>query len=362
MSDINWEYIIDTIKSEKCILILGPEVAVNEEGSPLHEVLASYLNVEANDDIVYFNEDDFFLFRDETAKFPTYLNIQKFYNQTEAGEIYNKIAQIPFHLILSLSPDLLLKKVMESHQLPHTFEYFRKYENPRNVSSPNADNPLIYNLLGSVEDDESMIFTHDDMFEFLFAILGNYPLPKELKNQLKSAKNFILLGFTFEKWYVKLILRLLSLHTGRFLRYASKSAAILSEETKELYESHFKINFVDRDLNSFVNNIYALCETEGMLRELGTGEEISFIDTVRKYIEHDDIERAIDRTSDFLEREGEEELLNDLILISGSYKRLKRRMSKGVVNQENADVKLEQIKISLLDLVQEISELQAEDF
>lgn len=362
MSEVNWEYIIDTIKSEKCVLVLGPEVAVNHEGAPLHEALGSYLGVDADPDILYFNDDDFFLFRDETAKFPTYLNIQKFYNQTEPSEIYTKIAQIPFHLIVSLSPDMLLKKVMEANQIPHNFEYYRKYENPRNTVSPSRDVPLIYNLFGSIEDDESLIFTHDDMFDFLEAVLGSYQLPKEIKNQLKSAKNYILLGFTFEKWYVKLILRLFNLHSGRFLRYASKSKAIISAESKELYENHFRINFIEKDLNHFINKIYTLCEEDGQLRELGSGEELNFLESVRNCIKNDELQRAIDQISDYLELEGEEELLNDLVLISGSYKRLLRRISKGTVSEDNAEVKMNQIRSSLYDITEEIKELQTEDF
>ena len=362
MSEVNWDYIIETIKSEKCILVMGPEVAVNHEGEPLHELIASYIGLESNDDIIYFNDDDFFLFRDETAKFPTYLNIQNFYNQTAPSEIYTKLAQIPFHLTISLSPDHLLKKVMESNQIAHNFEYYRKYENPKDVNSPSKQLPLIYNLLGSIEDDESMIFTHDDMFELLFALLGDFPLPKEIKNQLKSAKNFILLGFTFEKWYMKLILRLFSLHRGRFLRYASRSKAILSEETKELYESHFRINFIDKDLNTFVDKMYSLCDQSGILRELGTGEELGFLDSVKRFIDNEDFDQAIESLSSYLEKEGEEELLNDLILISGNYRRLKRRIKKETINEENADVKLNQIKESLLDFTEEIRELEAEGF
>ncbi|MGB0525355.1 MAG: SIR2 family protein, partial [Flammeovirgaceae bacterium] len=247
-------------------------------------------------------------------------------------------------------------------QITHNFEYFRKYENPMNVSTPTRNIPLIYNLFGSVEDDESMIFSHDDMFEFLFAVLGNYQLPKEIKNQLKSAKNFILLGFTFEKWYMKLILRLFNLHTGRFLRYASKSKEIITPETRELYENHFRINFIDKELTDFIDKIYTLCDVENLLRELGTGEELDFINAVRNHIENGDIEQAVDRLSSYLEREGEEELLNDLVLISGSYKRLKRRMNKGTISEESSELKMNQIYSSLLDLTEEIRELQAEDF
>lgn len=359
MSDVNWEYIIDTIKSEKCILMLGPEVPVSNTGEPLHTALESYLGVTDDPEILYFNEDEFFFFKDETAKFPTYHNIQKFYSQTQPSEIYNKIAQIPFHLIVSISPDLLLKKVFEKFQLRHDFDYYKKYENPQPVKKPSKDDPLIYNLFGSVEDDESIIFTHEDMFEFLFAISGDYELPNEIKSELRTAKNYIFLGFTFEKWYVKLILRLFNLHTGRFLRYASKSVqADISSNLRQLYEQHFKINFVDNGINDFVDEIYNRCDTEGILRSLDEGAaDLSFTDTMRSHITNGDVDVAIKEMIDFLE-EKDEDLLNEVSLISSSFRRLKRRMGKGTISEENAELKANQINNSLLELLDEIKDLE----
>ena len=358
MSDINWEYIIDTIKAEKCILILGPEVPVNDQGVPLHSALEDYLQINDNDDILYFNADEFFLFRDETAKFPTYWNIQKFYEQTAPSELYHKLAQIPFHLIISISPDLLLRRVFEQFQIAHQFDYYRKYENPKSLTKPSKEKPLLYNLFGSVEDDGSMIFTYDDMFEFIFASVGKYELPNELKNELKAAKNFILLGFKFEKWYVKLILRLFKLHSGKFLRYASKSLSELKPETKELYESHFRINFVDNNLQEFTDKLFSICQTENILRELGTAENLTLAERAKNKISNGDVEDGIEMLSEFLENIEEDELLNDLTLISSSHRRLKRRMKNKTISEDDAETRLNQILNSLLELADEIKEIE----
>ena len=265
-------------------------------------------------------------------------------------------------LIISLSPDLLLKKVMEQNQIPHQFDYYRKYENPKKLEKPSKEIPLIYNLFGSVEDDESMIFTYDDMFEFLFAIAGNYQLPQELKNELKTAKNFVLLGFKFEKWYVKLILRLFNLHSGKFLRYASKSIDEIQPDTKELYESHFRINFVENNLTEFTNKIYEISKIEGILRDLGSGEEeVSLVESIRKNIENDELEIAFKRLGDLLDG-NEEELSNDVSLLASSFRRLKRRMDKKTISDDNAETKMNQIVNALLEIVEEVKDLENDEF
>lgn len=358
MSQINWEYIVETIKSEKCVLLLGPEIPVTTQGEPLHQALESYLGVQTDPNILYFNDDEFFLFKDETAKFPTYLNIQKFYNQTMASSIYEKLAQLPFHLIISLSPDLLLKQVYEQYGLPLNFDYYKKYENPTPVKQPTGEKPLIYNLFGSVEDDESLIFTHDDMFDFLFAISNNFQLPDNIKNELQTAKNFILLGFKFEKWYVKLILRLFNMHTGRFLRYAPKGLMAIEPETKEWYEHLFKVNFVEENVDSFVQELYDHCKQTNILKKLGEKQEhVSFTDKVRSYVQNDNIEKALEELDEYLSEKGEDDLLNDLTIVSSSHRRVQRRLKKNTINHTDAEVKLNQIISSLLEIVDEVKAL-----
>ena len=359
MSEVNWEYIIKMIRSDKCVLLLGPEIPVTKQGEPLHQALESYLGVQTDPDILYFNDDEFFLFKDETAKFPTYLNIQKFYTQSEIPPIYEQIAQLPLHLIISLSPDLMLRQVYEQYGLPFDFDYYRKYENPSPVKRPTEEKPLIYNLFGSVEDDESLIFTHDDMFDFLFKISNSFQLPDNIRNELRKAKNFILLGFKFEKWYVKLILRLFELHSGRFLRYAPKGITMLEPETKEWYEHLFKINFIEDKVPEFVQELYGRCEQEGMLKKLGEKREnISFAEKLRSQIQNDQLEEAIEELDDYLSQKGEKDLLDDLTLASRSHRRVQRKLKNRTVNDSDAEVKLNQIVSSLLAIVDEVKELE----
>jgi hypothetical protein len=240
--------------------------------------------------------------------------------------------------------------------VPLSFDYYRKYENPKPVAKPSKDHPLLYNLFGSIEDDESMIFTHDDMFDFLFAIAGRHQLPDEIRNELKTAKSFILLGFKFDKWYVKLILRLFNLHSGRFMRYAAEGKKNLHPSTKEWYEHLFKITFVENDLTAFVGELHKRCEKSGLLRKLGDAgahASMSVQERVRHHIHHDEVEKAIALLTQFFEQANKEELLNDLSVLANSYRRLKRRMGTGTVSEADAELRTAQVVSGLLDLAEE---------
>jgi hypothetical protein len=158
-------------------------------------------------------------------------------------EIYEKLARIKFHLIISISPDHLLASAMEKLDIPHDFAFYNKTVNPGKLSQPSSNNPLIYNLFGSIEEQQSLLLTHEDLYDFLFAILGDHKLPDELQTALGKAANFLFIGFQFDKWYMQLLMRLLNLHDERFAfdRYASKGE--LDQESIVFYKEQFPDQF-----------------------------------------------------------------------------------------------------------------------
>ena len=117
-----WEPITQRIEEEKCILILGPDIVPSETVS-LNEQLKSHLEKEEHDGLKYYTDDKFFSFADETDKEYAFYDVQKFYEKLQPNEIHRKIAEIPFHLIISVSPDLLLKKTFDDKKLDYTFDY-----------------------------------------------------------------------------------------------------------------------------------------------------------------------------------------------------------------------------------------------
>ncbi len=265
---IDWDFIVKTIKRQRCVLFLGPELFKSKDGKQAlqHEFFKTMAE-ENPDKILSYNDDGFFLFNNPQAKTRMFLKIVDFFEESFDEEIIRKIAEIPFHTLVSINPDVTLKRVFEDSGKPFTFEFFDKNSKKDIADAPTKDKPLIYNLFGSVTKEDTLILTHDELFEYFRAIMGNNILPLELRSALEGALDYIFLGFQFDKWYVQLILSLLKLHDEKyhFIRYASANK--MCEETASLCINHFKIEFIDNDTEKFVNTLNQKCKDAGILRD-----------------------------------------------------------------------------------------------
>ncbi|OQZ00167.1 MAG: hypothetical protein B6D35_07615 [Candidatus Brocadia sp. UTAMX2] len=259
-----WGLITQRIEEEKCILILGPDIVPSETVS-LNEQLKSHLEKEGHSGLKYYTDDEFFSFADETDKEYAFYDVQKFYEKLQPDEIHRKIAEIPFHLIISVSPDLLLKKTFDDKKLDYIFDYYNKEQNPQGFEKPTSTKPLIYNLFGNVEVEGSLIFTYDDLFDYLIAIFGRHELHQDLRQELKASRLILFLGFKFDKWYFKLILRLLNLHKGK-LSHAGLKDRNLLPHIRNFYTKEFKINFLNYHGVEILDTIYKRCAEKGLLR------------------------------------------------------------------------------------------------
>ncbi len=263
---INWNSLIQAIQSEKCILLLGPEICLSpENNTTFSERVINQLR-ESPHVKRYYEGEELFLFHNGVAKTDAYCEIIKSnYEQDVIEDIYVKIAQIPFHLMISTSPDIFLRKVFEQHQFSHQFAYLSRGM-IEDIEKPTSENPLIYNLMGSVDDEESLILTHDDLFEFLAAILGDKKLPQNMMTALSKAKikQLIFLGFQLDKWYMHLLLRMLELskYKDDFRLYASGDS--FNENVRSFCIDHFNITFVEHEPQKFINKLYEKCREYDM--------------------------------------------------------------------------------------------------
>lgn len=355
LKDNDWSFILDTIKNEKCILLIGPEVCIAETGKQYDQALLEHLNIKDNDNILsYYEKDGLFLYKDGIAKTRSYYKIKDFYKHGFKDANYDKLTEIPFHLIISTSPDTNLRDVFKSKNLLCEFEYYDKTINPKNVKTPTKSIPLIYNLFGSIDKEESMILTHDDLFDFLLAILGSRNLPGELKNALRTADNFLFLGFKFDKWYVQLLLRLLNLHNEqyKFARFASNK--VIKPETRSLIIDQFRIEFVDDQIEKFVDILHNKCDKEGILRKPEAGD-ISVYDLVNICIENDEIDKAFQHLKNYPKIINDEELMDELRLLMGKYRRLLKKINEGILTDKETDIEFAKIRKALSDFNKDIN-------
>jgi hypothetical protein len=361
--EIDWDFIIETIKEEKCILFLGPEIYTDPvNGEPIDHALNEYLHVATNPDIkAYYENDGLYLFSSRGKKTKTFYKVKSFYQQDfdHTDNLFRKIAEIPFHLVVSMTPDDKLNNTFEALNIRHNSAYYWM-KNPPNspLPSPSANSPMIYKLLGSIENQESMVLTHDDLFGYFESIFSGNSMPEKLKRTIKDANNFIFLGISFEKWYMQMLLRILYIHNDfDFVRYASNQT--ISEDIKSFCFEQFRIEFVPTKIADFVNILHEKSKQQDILRKADDPVS-SKIDVLMTYLSQDKVSKVFDELAYFLKKlkEDGQDLLDDLVLIENKFNRLKRRKTQGIISESDATVASNKIRKALLDILREAKTLE----
>lgn len=196
---------------QKCVLLLGPELA-QSGGRPIRELLREQLEKNHQEDIAHFHErDNLFLFHNKAAKSEVQRTVSLFYEETQpdAG-VYQKITSLPFAMAISTTPDHFLHQSYAKETRPN-FAFFNHigHNDENALDDWGRDQPVLYNLCGSYQEDGSLVLDYDDLFRLLKTAMGTPGLPKKVRRVLGEARSFFFLGFDFDKWYTQLLLRLL---------------------------------------------------------------------------------------------------------------------------------------------------------
>lgn len=345
-TDFDYEDILDALQEQNCALFIGPGLMVDSAGKPLLDVLWDSLDVRNSEHpmIRTFHEDDgFFLFREESHRRRFVRRIRRFYDQEHghADALLQKLARIPFTTIFNLSPDPLLTRAFDQQRLPYRNDFYFKGQPYKPFETPSAERPLLYGFLGSMEEVESTILTHKDLFGYLESIFQGKSMSPELRKIIQDTKTFIFLGLSFEKWYMQLLLRVLyhiSSHLEKLEQYASQP---LVGEFSPLYEEEFRIKFTSDDAGLFIEELYTQCEKEGMLKKI---PEVSEHHRYKQDLKHtkslfgqNKMKAGFKLFHQVLEENQEktEKQLHELILQQRSITDLNSRISSGIASESD---------------------------
>ncbi|MEL7163030.1 MAG: SIR2 family protein, partial [Bacteroidota bacterium] len=233
------------------------------------------------------------------------------------------------------------------------FDHYKKLHAPGTIQQPSKELPLIYNLLGSVADEESLLMTHNDLYDYFKSIFSRKSMPDKLKLALKNREIncFIFLGVPFEKWYMQLLLRELEIHRGQedFIRYAANAS--LDTEIKSFCTEQFTIQFVENDSVHFVDTLYEHCAGQDMLRKRGRATPW---EGLRDLIASDRLEDAL---GNFSELARGTELADEVSGLTARYRRFARKQRNGVLDSRDAPILENQITSDALDLIREAETL-----
>ena len=251
--------LVKQIKSDSgCVLVLGPRIAVRTKDpnrQPLDEILAAELLASlrqlSGDTSATLGRAAELHYRENGNRSRLELKVQEFYGRekTETTDFHRHLAELPFRLCISASPDSLMLNAFELVENKRPQKDYYRFKGPRQqkkskLTAPTVDRPLVYYLFGHHDDPESLVLTDADLIDFLVTIItGDPPIPDEVRSILKDKSvSFLFLGFGFQNWYLRVLLKVLDVYGHR-----DNAMALEDPQFFDLPESRHTIAFFSGD-------------------------------------------------------------------------------------------------------------------
>lgn len=226
-----WKLLARSLKHERCILIVGAGISVvqqNNQVMPIGELLANKLAqqiAEYRHPKLLGNTNDLLYVATEFASIygRSYLEmeVEDFYaNYQQASPIHDLIAGLPFSLIINTAPDDLIERAFDKIGRGYQSAYFH-LNDPKLSSTSSADFtpspqcPVIYHLFGKMEDPSSLVLTNKEQLDFVETFIqsaNNLKRNAVFREFERPNQRFILTGFDFEQWHLRILLWLLRLN------------------------------------------------------------------------------------------------------------------------------------------------------
>ncbi len=263
------ELVDSGLSEESCVLFIGPEF-IKFNGKDFNTAFYETLPEEAGEHLdkkkVKYNiEEKIWSFTSKMVQRECYSQFAEFYkkNRNLGNPIFYELASIPFHLIVSLIPDDTLPAAFSKFE---NFQFdFKSFLLDNEIDEPTKDKMLIYNIYGNIRKKE-YVASHFDYLNFIleYAKVG---FPKNFVSAIKNANYLIFVGFEFDKWYNILLLYILNL-----IKSGSEKFAVGEQSVEELYkklsDSSLNILFIDKNNESFINELYSKAKRSKLVRNI----------------------------------------------------------------------------------------------
>ena len=343
INDFEWDVLLEKLKSSKCegALVLGEGAFFTSDGKLLKDKYNAFLDKNLAGLFRRQKEDDLLSMADhDRTTFCT--KVRNFYATQEPDELLQQIAQIPFPLIINTTPHGQIAKAVNCGA-PQIRHYNRSAQQEK-IEKPTASNPLIYNLVGTIEDDNTLVLTYNNLFDYFDSIFHEYRLPDDLREILRGIKYFVFLGVPFDRWYFHLFLRILNIHTYKNAHRHTPIDSRFNKAVMEFCNELFEIKFVAgrKNVAEFVAQLHNRCVPAGILR-LENKSMLSVLDLIENQLKHDELEEAIKLLSGYLKELENDDLTNDLAIFSARFHKYKKGTLNGTLDPREAKTEYAQI-------------------
>lgn len=266
-----YQNIARQIRDGNCVLFLGPgAVSVKQPNGnyrPLIELcatdLAKGLGLPEDEEESLAHVVSSLRLRGALSDTLIIAAVQDFYQRAEKSEInpvLEELANLPFRLIINTTPDDYFTKYYAQSLREFKFDFynFRKPAKDPIYQFGDDQPPLIYNLFGSYKKPESLVLTYSDQLNYINKIIGVQQLPDSLLAAFNVPRFYLFLGFDFEDWTLRITFDALFRNARNHITpfaYPLKGEPEAGSKSKVFFQSEFKMEFPQVDLEQFVQNL-----------------------------------------------------------------------------------------------------------
>ena len=253
----------------QCVLILGPELIVNKDGIGYKNYFRDILPEKSK----YFDAENLFYFYDQSDCFTVKDKVIKYYKEVGDPALIEMISRIQFPLIINVNPDKSINKIYKNKGIPFAEGYFTKDSKTvfnSSIPIPSKEMPVIYNIFGTIDVEQSLILAHKKLYQTIEFLLPKKSLPDNIELFLnETANSFIFLGFRFDSWQYQLLCHKLIIKSQEDVKTNISSIDIMENENVSIIMNNsFDMKFTAQNPIQCIHNIIEYCEEEspGSLR------------------------------------------------------------------------------------------------
>jgi hypothetical protein len=258
--------LIDALHNQKCLVVLGHDALQLPNQKKYYQQVLAKVAATFSDDTSYKSDEEF-MYVAPTVEKQVYEYVAKEYKKIAMPTYYEKLAAIPFFMLVNTSPDTYLKTLFETKQtngFQFIYDYYQAQVTPNPVAKTNNEAPLLYNLFGTVDLPTTLVFSYNKLFGYMDSLIGQkYKLHPSMTAQIVDAQSIVFLGLPFNRIYLNMIFWLLGLQHMQYKKFASGTHYA---ETLEFVKKQFTVSFVNENIEEFIDELYAECQVENLLR------------------------------------------------------------------------------------------------
>lgn len=268
ISEIKWhssEHVIElmreVIPKGECVLFLGPDAFKcihNNTIKVFNEFLCGQLINEKLEPLNIFYEEGqsdnlgYLIDRYDSREFASVADTKAFAKQQydlviqqPYMNLYNTLSNLGFRLVVNTNPDMLFGVGNDFLRLRYDQSNNKKEE----LTEELLQRRIIYNIYGSFENPQSVLFTEKEAVGFTkCAYEKSPPILQEVKTIVKQSYG-LFIGFDFREWPLKILFDVLDLKNkpGNF----AISEEEIPDQYLEYYARQYNMTFVKVDANFF---------------------------------------------------------------------------------------------------------------